>query len=73
MLPSPSPCQQLKSCQALENCTYPCLLTNPCLLKVPVSVEKLKALTDYTATIVNNPDGLLLNSGDSCWADFKAR
>jgi len=41
--------------------------------QVPVSVEKLKELTDYTATIVNNPDELLLKSGDTCWAAFKAR
>lgn len=48
-------------------------LIDAAISEVPVSVEKLKALTDYTATIVNNPDGLLLKSGDSCWADFKAR
>lgn len=41
--------------------------------QVPVSVEKLRELTDYTATIVNNPDQLLLKSGDTCWAAFKAR
>eukprot|EP00976_Prorocentrum_cordatum_P102216 1192946-Prorocentrum_minimum.AAC.11 len=40
---------------------------------VPVSVEKLQELTDYTATIVNKHDELVLKSGDTCWAAFKAR